>query len=139
MEKINVSYFVEYNGDCMGSVIEQGTHLEAIPGEDICVFDLVSVLLTGFTGPWGQFVNSLSDHGLAGLVKIALGQYECDGETIYLFGQINPPTIVPVPANSIAAIHKIDFQDEVEGSDLEALKLLRPFAGTGVSLTGDSS
>ncbi|MFC6657140.1 hypothetical protein ACFQEX_17535 [Roseibium salinum] len=116
----------------MGNLIEAGEWLEARPGDDVIVFDLVSVLLTGFTGPWAQFVNALSDEGMAGLVKIALGQYAVEGETVFLFGQLNPPTVVPIPASVITSIDKIDFFDKPEGAELEALKLLIPFAGTGL-------
>lgn len=129
---IDKPYTVEFNGDCMGGLIEAGEWLEAVPGDDIHVLDLVSVLLSTFTGPWGPFVNALSDEGLAGLVKIALGSFETNGETVYLFGQLNPPTVVPIPSSAIAGIHRIDFQGEAKGSDLEALELLNPFAGVGI-------
>ncbi|MDW9902029.1 hypothetical protein GOA77_09135 [Sinorhizobium meliloti] len=113
----------------MGGLIEHGSILHAVPGEEIRPFDLVSVMLDGFRGPWANFINSMSNDGFAGLVKVFLGVYEASGEPVGLFGQLNPPTIVPIPMNSIAAVDKLDFCGECTGTDREALSLLSPFAG----------
>lgn len=126
-----MSYLVEYNGECMGGLIQPGSTLAAVPTAEVWPLDLVSVILNDLAGPWGRFVNALSGEGFAGLVKIFLGTYEANGETIGLFGQLNPPTIVPIPMAAIAALHKLDFADECEGQDLEALALLIPFAAAG--------
>ena len=123
---------VEYNGECMGGLIASGSMLTLAPGEPVRPLDLVSVLLQGFDGPWARFVNALSMEGYAGLVKIFLGVYEASGESVCLFGQINPPTIVPIPESAIEAMIKIDFHGECAGADLEALSLLVPFAGLGL-------
>lgn len=126
-------YAVEFNGNCMGGLIEPGTILHAVPGAEIRPMDLVSVLLEGFTGPWASFINSISDDGFAGLVKVFLGVYEANGEQVCLFGQLNPPTIAPIPMSAIAAVDKLDLCRACTGTDLEALGLLAPFAGTGFS------
>ncbi|MDE4620636.1 hypothetical protein [Sinorhizobium meliloti] len=126
-------YTVEFNGECMGDLIEPGTILHAIPGAEIRPLDLVSVLLADFTGPWARFVDSISGDGYAGLVKIFLGTYEANGEQVCLLGQLNPPTIAPIPMSAIAGIHLIDLVRQCNGADLQALNLLAPFAGIGMS------
>ncbi|MDW9356252.1 hypothetical protein GOA97_19460 [Sinorhizobium meliloti] len=122
-------YAIEFNGTCMGGLIEHGSILHAVPGEEIRPMDLVSVVLGGFTGPWANFINSISDDGFAGLVKVFLGVCEANGEPVGLFGQLNPPTIAPIPMSSIAAVDKIDFCRECLGTDRDALALMAPFAG----------
>jgi len=124
-------YIVEYSGDCMGSLIEPGSVLHALPGAEYGAFDLVSVLLDDFTGPWARFVDALSGEGLAGLVKIFLGSYEANGERVCILGQLNPPSLALIPETAIAGIHLINLTRQCTGADLEALNLLAPFAGIG--------
>lgn len=126
-------YLVEFNGECMGDLISGGTALKAVPGDPVAPLDMVSVLLAVFSGPWARFVNSLTGEGYAGLVKLFLGSYQVQGETVFLFGQLNPPTLVPIPASAVAAIHRIDFNGQCVGTDLEAFNLIAPFAGMGHS------
>jgi hypothetical protein len=132
-------YAVEFNGACMGDLIEHGAILYAVPGEEILPMDLVSVLLDGFAGPWANFINSISDDGFAGIIKVFLGIYEANGERICLFGQLNPPTIAPIPMSGIAAVDKLDFCRECIGTDREALALLAPFAGIGISVQKEAA
>lgn len=122
-----MTIMIEYSGECMGELIASGSTLAALPGAEIWPLDLVTVLLGNVAGPWARFINALSGDGYAGLVKIYLSSYEVNGETIWLFGQLNPPTIVPIPMSAISGLHKIDFSDECVGPDLEALALLTPF------------
>lgn len=125
---------VEYNGECMGGLIESGALLIMEPGEPVRPLDVVSVLLNGFDGPWARFVNALSMEGYAGLVKIFLGIYEANGERVCLFGQLNPPTLVPIPESAIAQMFKLDVHGECGLADAQALLLLAPFAGMGLPL-----
>ena len=128
----DVSYAVEFSGQCMGNLIEDGAVLTAVPGAEIKPLDMVAVLLDGFTGPWASFVNAMSHDGYAGLVKVFLGVYQANGEKVCLFGQLNPPTMVPIPMSAIAAVDKLDFCQECHDTDREALALIAPFAGIGV-------
>lgn len=132
-------YMVQFNGECMGGLIEHGSILHAVPGVEIRPLDLVSVLLSGFDGPWAKFVNSLSGEGFAGIVKVFLGVYEADGRQVFLFGQLNPPTIVPIPESSISALDKLDFVGECAGPDRDALAMLIPFAGIGLSASKEAA
>lgn len=132
-------YMVEYSGDCMGHLIEPSTILHAVPGAEIGPLDFVSVLLADFTGPWARFIDAISGDGYAGLVKIFLGTYAANGEQVCLLGQLNPPTIAPIPMSAIAGIHLINLTRQCTGSDLEALTLLAPFAGIGISTQKDAA
>lgn len=133
MHDIREPYAVEFNGECMGGMIEHGSILLALPGEEIWPLDLVSVVLDGYSGPWANFINSISEDGFTGLVKVFLGIYEASGEKVCLFGQLNPPTIAPIPMSAIAAMDKLDFCKACSGEDKNALALLKPFAGIGFS------
>jgi len=116
----------------MGSLISQRSMLKALPDAEVSPLDLVAVMLDDVSGPWARFVNSISGEGYAGLVKIFLGRYEAEGENILLFGQLNPPTMVPIPETAIASLSKLDFCKECSGVDRDALELLIPFVGLGL-------
>ena len=49
-----------------------------------------------------------------------------------LFGQLNPPGIVPIPMSAVLAIDRADFHGEFTGLDCEALAMLQPFAAAQV-------
>ncbi|SSC73065.1 unnamed protein product [Ciceribacter sp. T2.26MG-112.2] len=58
---------------------------------------------------------------------------------MFLFGQLNPPTLVPIPIDSIAALDKLDFLGECTGHDRDALAMLFPFAGIGLSASKEAA
>ena len=44
-----------------------------------------------------------------------------------LFGQLNPPAIVPIPMSAVLAIDRVNFHGECTGLEREALAMLEPF------------
>jgi hypothetical protein len=122
-------YALEAQGDCMGDLVPTGTVLVVEPGVDISPGDLVAIVLdTSKSGPWARFGERMSEDGHAAFTKIFLSAYEVDGERFGLFGQLNPPAIVPIPFSAALTVDRVSFSGECNGVDLEALKMLEPFA-----------
>jgi hypothetical protein len=121
-------YFIEIRGDCLGQLAPAGTVIHLVPGAEIQSGDLVAIIIdSSKPGPWGEFGRSISDDDIAGVGKIFLSLYERDGETMGLFGQLNPPGMMVIPMSAVLAVDRANFQGECAGHDREALEMLRPF------------
>jgi hypothetical protein len=121
-------YAFASSGDCMGDLVPAGTILHAEPGEEIHPGDLVLIHFDlARPGPWAKFGKSIADDGHSAIAKILLSIYHVDGKPIGLFGQLNPPAIVPVPMSAVLAVDKVNFQGECTGLEREAMEVLKPF------------
>jgi len=121
-------------GHCLGSLIPDGSFLAVDANAEIEVGDIVTVVIK----PVAPFVDHdawASGKGWLGVTKIFLGIEEGrNGEQLYLFGQINPPLIAPVPKSALAAVHLVTggvtptgLDSVMTDSDQAGMNLLAPF------------
>lgn len=134
-------YSFEFCGNCLGDLVPNGTTLTADPSLPVQPMDIVSVLLRRcHDGPFASFINTMGAGGFMGVCKVFLGCKESpEGELLYLVGQLNPPTVSPIPAHLIEALHRVvdgeipaDAPERVSEDDAAALRLLIPFVGVEV-------
>lgn len=94
-------------GDCLGNFVPNGTFLSVDPRAEISLGSLVAVVLKR-GGPFSGFARALGSEDLLGVTKIFLGsQIMSSGETVYLVGQLNPPTVSPIPTSGLEAMHLV--------------------------------
>lgn len=121
-------------GSCLGDLVPNGTFVDVDPHAEISLGDIVAVVLKR-EGPFCGFARSLGVEDLLGVTKIFLGsQTLASGETVYVVGQLSPPTISPIPASGLEAMHRViggqlPFGAEANLSDEDnaAMELLVPF------------
>lgn len=94
-------------GNCLGGLVPNGSFMTVDPQAEIHVGDIVAIALKRH-GPFSSFVRSLTVDDLLGVTKIFLGSHiSIAGEVVYLVGQLNPPTISPIPAGALEAMHLV--------------------------------
>lgn len=125
--------FMNY-GTCLGDLVPNGSMLDVDTGAEINLGNIVAIVLKN-DGAFHGFSHALGGQDLLGVTKIFLGCDESStGETVYLVGQLNPPTISPIPEGAIAAMHLVTGGQVPEGMtgqmnqyDELAMSLLGPF------------
>jgi hypothetical protein len=122
-------YVVESCGDCMGDLVPAGTVLFVEPGEEIRPGDLVMLVFDlSAPGPWAKYGETIATDGHSGCAKIFLSAYRAaNGETMGLFGQLNPPAVLPIPMNALLAVDRVNFHAECTGLECEAIAMLQAF------------
>lgn len=128
------SYEFQFCGECLGGIVPSGMNIAVDPTLEIRPLDVVAVLLDAEAGgAFAAFINSIGADGFLGVCKIYLGSHiSRQGERVHLVGQLNPPVISPIPASSIAAMHRCtgipaNGGQSVTAEDAVALELLVPF------------
>lgn len=125
-------------GNCLGGLVPNGSFMTVDPHAEIHVGDVVAVALKRY-GPFASFVRSLTVDDLLGVAKVFLGSHtSVSGEMIYLVGQLNPPTIAPIPASALEAMHLViggqppsNTESKMSDEDNAAKDLLGLFLSDG--------
>lgn len=94
-------------GRCMGSLVPEGSTLQADTTTEIRPGQIVAVVLDA-RGPFRELSGMLETSSCLGVIKLYLGKTEtAAGEAVFLLGQLNPPVVFGVPAASLLAMHRI--------------------------------
>lgn len=121
-------------GNCLGDLVPDKSLLEVKADLEIEIGNIVTVVVKQ-EGPFRPLDRWLGMEGMLGVTKIFLGKEEAyDGEEIFLFGQIHPPLIAPIPRSAIEAMHLVtggitgaEMGEEMAEDDRAGMQLLGPF------------
>ncbi len=121
-------------GDCLGNLIPNGSFLQVDPSAEIGLGKVVAVVLKS-SGPFSGFARALGTQELLGVTKIFLGARTLgSGELVYVVGQLNPPTVSPIPASGLEAMHLVTggqtpahTESKMSELDNAAMELMGPF------------
>ncbi|WP_442577903.1 hypothetical protein ACSBOB_20365 [Mesorhizobium sp. ASY16-5R] len=125
-------------GSCLGAVAPSGSWFDVDATKPIEMGDLVAVAFKP-EGPFRRQAANFQGQGLEGVVKLFVGTEEtAKGNRVYLVAQLNPPTVISVPAEALAAVHAVvgmqrpPESDGMDTTDDEmAYDLITPFFRRG--------